>query len=125
MDIALDGIEKINFKKGDIFFHEGDSSFFFYIIEDGEVDIAKSSPGGTLKSYDIIRSGEALGEFALLSKRPRSATATALTDGTAFKISEKNYEKLLEDLPGWAVAILTGLIERLSRTNQRLSEHIA
>lgn len=122
MEISWDGIEKVSFKKNDILFKEGDTGFFFYVIQEGEVEVYRHSSRGVDKRLDVLKSGQALGEFALVSQRARSASARAITDGYAYKISEENYQKLLTELPGWAVAILDGLIERLRRTNEALSE---
>ena len=123
MEISMDGIEEVTFKKGDVLFQEGESGFFFYIIQEGEVEVYRASARGVNKRLDVLKPGQALGEFALVSQKPRSATARALTDGMAFRVSEENYQKLLADLPGWAFAILSGLIERLRRTNEAISEH--
>ncbi len=122
MEITMAGIEKRAFKKNDILFKEGDTGFFFYIIQEGEVEVYRTTSRGN-KRLDVLLAGQALGEFALVSQKPRSATACALTDGFAYKISAENYQKLLTDLPGWAFAIIEGLIERLRRTNESLSEH--
>ncbi len=121
MGIFMDGIEKVTFKKGHIFFTEGDTGFFFFVIQDGEVEVYRETLRGN-KHLDTLTEGQAFGEFALVSKEPRSATARAVTDGSAYKVSEENYKKLLGDLPGWATAILEGLIKRIRKTNEVMSD---
>ncbi len=122
MEVNWDGIEKVNFEANDILFHEGDIGFFFYIIQDGEVEVYRTAANGEKKALAVLEAGQALGELALVSNLPRSASARALTNGSAYKVSEENYQKLLSDLPGWAVAILEGLIERLRKTSELLAQ---
>jgi MFS family permease len=55
---------------GEIVFREGDSGDHFYVIEQGEVDIAGKTFGR----------GEAFGEIALLRDVPRTATVTARSE---------------------------------------------
>jgi CRP-like cAMP-binding protein len=120
--MSWDGIEQVNFLANDILFNEGDVGFYFYIIQEGEVEVYRQSTQGEKKILDTISAGQALGEFALVTQRPRSASARAITSGSAYKVSEENYQKLLGELPGWAVAILEGLIERLRKTSELLVE---
>jgi CRP/FNR family cyclic AMP-dependent transcriptional regulator len=120
--MSWDGIEKVDFLANDILFHEGDIGFYFYIIQEGEIEVFRKTAKGDKKILDTIGAGQALGEFALVTQQPRSASARALTAGSAYKVSEENYKKLLSELPGWANAILEGLIVRLRKTSELLAE---
>ncbi len=123
MEISMEGIERVNFKKNDLLIKEGDTGFFFYIIQEGEVEVFRPSSRGKEKRLNVLKEGQALGEFALVSNQARSASARALTDGFAYKVSEENYKQLLADLPGWAVAVMSGLIDRLQKNNEIFLEH--
>lgn len=64
------GSEAIRVPAGEVVFREGDPGDRFYVIEDGEVEIAGK----------IFGPGESFGEIALLRDVPRTATVTARTD---------------------------------------------
>jgi CRP/FNR family transcriptional regulator, cyclic AMP receptor protein len=118
MSDAADGIETVEFAPGDYLFHEGEAGYHFYIIQSGEVEVFKNKPPSGKIPLAIVGSGTSLGEFAMIDKQPRSATARALTDVTAAKISEAAYDELLKDLPDWAFSVLTALVQRLRFTNE-------
>lgn len=111
-------IRQIVFKPGDILFRENDNSFQFYILQDGIVEIYKTSPDGQKIILAEAGEGTSIGEFAMIDRRPRSATAQAKTEVTAIEVSEDGYQKLLSELPEWAVAVMRGLVERLRNANE-------
>jgi CRP/FNR family transcriptional regulator, cyclic AMP receptor protein len=117
MSNEADGIETVEFAPGDYLFHEGEAGFHFYIIQSGEVEVFKNKPPSGKIPLAVVGGGTSLGEFAMIDKQPRSATARALTDVTAAKISEAAYDELLKDLPDWAFSVLTALVQRLRFTN--------
>jgi hypothetical protein len=62
--------EQVRVAAGDVVFREGDPGDRFYVVEEGEVEIAGKTFGP----------GEAFGEIALLRDVPRTATVTARAD---------------------------------------------
>lgn len=116
-------IEQVSFKKGDILFNEGDTTYHFFVIQDGEVEIFKTSAEGKQIPLGVVGAGSSLGEFAMLDHMPRSATARALTDVSAAQVSEQAYEQLIEELPDWAVAVMRGMIDRIRATNDIIRKH--
>jgi CRP-like cAMP-binding protein len=111
-----------NFKPGDYIFFEGDLDYHFYIVEKGEVRIFMKNKAGARIDVTTIREGESFGEFALLEKSPRSASAQALSDCTLIRVSEKGYNDLLSELPIWAAYMLKSFAFRLMQMNDRLKE---
>ncbi|PIS10512.1 MAG: nucleotide-gated potassium channel protein, partial [Bdellovibrio sp. CG10_big_fil_rev_8_21_14_0_10_47_8] len=121
MQESPDVIKEI-YKPGDFIFFEGDIDFQFYIIEQGQVQIFTKSKTGKRINITTVEEGESFGEFALLDKQPRSASAQALTECTLIKVSEKGYEQLLEELPVWASSMLKSFALRLKNMNEKLKE---
>ncbi len=115
-------ILKETFESGDYIFFEGDIESHFYIIETGQVQIFTKNNAG--KRVDILKveAGESFGEFALLDKKPRSASAQALSKVTLIKVSEAGYEELLGDLPIWASSMLRSFTARLRNMTQMLKD---
>lgn len=110
------------YQKGEYIFFEGDLDFHFYIIESGQVGIFTKSPEGRRIDIATVQEGESFGEFALLDRKPRSASAQAMCETTVFRISEKGYETLLAELPVWASTMLRSFATRLRKMNQALAQ---
>lgn len=114
--ISNDDIETMFFDEGDLLFEENETSFHFYIIQEGEVEVFKNGPNGPVVLAKL-GPGNSLGEFAMLDRQPRSASARALTAVTVAQVSPEAYNQLLVDLPDWAVSVMRALVERLRFTN--------
>lgn len=110
-------IEQVQFRAGDILFQEDETSFHFFIIQEGEVEVFKCGPGGEELQLAKVSAGNSLGEFAMLDRKPRSASARAITDIVAARVSPEAYEQLLSELPDWAVSVMRALVERVRHTN--------
>jgi CRP-like cAMP-binding protein len=85
---------EVSFKAGEVFMLEGEIGDGFYVILDGTVRIDRGER--TIRS---MTAGGFLGEIALLEKRPRTATATAVTDVTALELKHHEFERLLDSMP--------------------------
>ena len=79
---------------GDVLMLEGEPGDEFYVIVDGTVRIEKG--GRTLRS---LTAGAFLGEIALVERRPRSATATCISDVTLLALRQHEFDRLLQTLP--------------------------
>ena len=119
---ATTEIKKESYKSGDFIFFEGDIENHFYIVESGVVSIfTKNAQGQKIPICEII-DGESFGEFALISKMPRSASAQALTDVVLVKVSEEGYRQLLSELPTWAECMMKSFTDRLQNMTDVLRE---
>ncbi len=111
-------IEPVVFNAGEVLFYENERSFHFYIIQEGLVEIYKSAPSGERVILATVGEGLSIGEFAMIDRNPRSATAQAATEVKAMKVSEAAYKELIDDLPDWAVSVMRALVDRVRRTNE-------
>ena len=118
----MSSITKESFKAGEFIFFEGDIESHFYIIEAGEILIFTKDKTGQKIEIARLKEGETFGEFALIDKGSRTASAQAVTDCTMMKISSEGYEMMLGDLPTWASSMLTSFSSRLRQMNQALKE---
>lgn len=118
MASLFDALDKIEFEEGDILLRQGDRGYFFYIIQDGEVEVYARRADGSQVPLGTVGAGQPLGEFALITGANRSASARALTKGHAVKIGEEVYRELLGELPDWATIILESLVQRMVQLNE-------
>lgn len=115
-------VTKENYRSGDFIFFEGDVDFHFYIVQQGQIQIFTKSLNGQRVDIALVEAGESFGEFALLDKQPRSASAQAVTECTLIKVSERGYEQLLEELPNWANSMLKSFATRIKNMNEKLKD---
>lgn len=59
-----------------VIFEEGSNGDWFYVVDDGEVEISKKVNGQKI-IVEILKEGDVFGEIAYIDKQPRSATARA------------------------------------------------
>jgi CRP-like cAMP-binding protein len=85
---------EVTFKAGDILMIEGEPGDDFYVILDGTIRIEKGER--TIRS---MTAGGFLGEIALVDRRPRTATATCVTDARLLEIRTHEFERLMDTLP--------------------------
>ena len=110
-----------NFMPGEVIFHEGDGGFTMYVITEGQVKV-QTGQGHKSVTLAELGPGEVLGEMALVTDEPRSATAVAVTQTKLRAYQVDELVKMLEENPGIAVRIIELLAERLRKTNQLLTE---
>ncbi len=110
-------LKKKIFQPGEYLFKENDQSFFFYFIDQGEVQITKAGLGGKEILLTVLGPGSPVGEFAMIDKKPRSASAVAKTAVVASLVSEIDYRAIMADLPQWAASMLNSLVDRLRDIN--------
>lgn len=122
MSDTSSAIQKETYKPGDYIFFEGDIENHFYIVETGVVSIFTKDPMGQKIPITEIIDGESFGEFALISKGPRSATAQAVTDVLLVRVSEEGFRQLLSELPTWAECMLTSFVDRLQNMTDKVRE---
>ena len=118
----MSGLELVHFESDEKLFIEGERTFFFYMIKEGEVEVYRETPDGQKTVLAVVEAGQSLGEFAMIDKQPRSASARALGHVVAVQISEEAYGKLLSDLPTWAQAMMEGLVSRLRKANEIIQQ---
>jgi CRP-like cAMP-binding protein len=82
------------FKAGEVLMLEGEPGDAFFVIVDGTVRIEHGER--TIRS---LTAGGYLGEIALHDRRPRTATATCITDVRALAIRAHEFERLMQTLP--------------------------
>jgi voltage-gated potassium channel len=79
-----------------------------FVLEEGTVEV--QAPNGRSWEYGP---GEFFGELALLTDHPRNARVRAKTPVKCLAISRSDFQKLLEEEPEIAVAMLPTLAQRI------------
>jgi CRP-like cAMP-binding protein len=105
----------VTMPRGAVLFAEGEQGSHMYVLMWGRADI--SVGGETLESAGP---GALLGEMALVSSAPRSATVVAATECKLVSVDVKQFDLLARESPEFARHVMTVMADRLRRTNERL-----
>lgn len=95
------------FKAGDVLMVEGEAGETFYVIVEGTVRIEQGD-----RTVRSLTAGGFLGEIALVERRPRTATATCVTDVRVLEVRAHEFERLLETLPAVHDRICAAILRR-------------
>ena len=93
----------VHVKKGDFFFREAEKGDSMFVLEEGEVAVAKEWKG---EEYVIrnLQAGDSFGEMAFIDLFPRSASVKALEDSSAIELTRDSlYEVYKCDLEQFAL----------------------
>jgi CRP/FNR family transcriptional regulator, cyclic AMP receptor protein len=101
---------------GTVLMKRGERARDFYVVLKGQVRVELSGNAPFERGP-----GSALGEMALVDGGPRSATATAVTDVTVFRVRKSKFEALLREVPSVAIKLIETLGLRLRTANREIA----
>ena len=93
---------------GTVLAREGQSGKEFVVIVQGAADVRRRG-----RKVNTLRAGDFLGEIALLSGKPRSATVTTTQPTHALVLTGRDFRTILRKLPAMQVMVLQARAERL------------
>lgn len=111
--------ERIRFSVGQKFFSQGDAADAAYVILEGRADVVLDGKAGEIKVAELGRNA-LVGEMAILSDMPRTATVVASEALSALRIDKRVFLELLSQFPQMSMAVMRELALRLERTNAQL-----
>jgi NTE family protein len=103
---------------GAILFQEGDPADALYMLVSGALGVSIQGSHGEQKRVARIFPPETIGEMALISNAPRSATVTALRDSVLLKLTREAFERLVKRCPAVMVYLSRLLADRLRATTR-------
>jgi CRP-like cAMP-binding protein len=80
----------------------------FVVIVDGSADVTKNG-----RRINQLRSGDFLGEIALISGAARTATVTTTSETRILVLTDRAFKRLTGDMPSIHASVLKALSERL------------
>ena len=98
---------------GQTLFQRGDKDDSLFVVLSGRLGAFLVNDEGKEVLIRQMTRGETVGELALLSGQPRSATVVALRDSEVVCLSKGNFQKLVEEHPRSLAFITDILVRRL------------
>ncbi|MBN1210059.1 MAG: Crp/Fnr family transcriptional regulator [Myxococcaceae bacterium] len=107
------------FPKGTVLFQEGEPGKDMFVLQSGKIAISKKVRD-VEKVLAVLGPGEFFGEMAIISNKPRNATATVTEDAKLLVIDPKTFEAMIRGNSEIAVRMIKKLAERLSEADAQI-----
>jgi CRP/FNR family cyclic AMP-dependent transcriptional regulator len=101
--------DEIDLPEGKELTREGDRGREFFVLLEGGAEVRKGSD-----VINSLRQGDFLGEIALVTKQPRTATVTTTSPVRALVITDRDFAELLRRSPDVGQGVLEALAERVA-----------
>jgi CRP/FNR family transcriptional regulator, cyclic AMP receptor protein len=105
--------------KGTVLFREGDPGKEMYVIQSGKVAISKKVRD-VEKVLAVLGPGEFFGEMAIISNKPRNASASVEEEARVLVIDPRTFEAMIRGNSEIAVRMIKKLAERLSDADAQI-----
>ncbi len=109
---------------GTVVCHEGEIEHEFYIIVAGEMAVTSLYENGEQRLLDVKGGGQFFGEMALLDRKPRTASVTAMVETELLEINQQAFESVILRNPSVALAILREVSSALRRTDRSMIQDL-
>jgi CRP/FNR family cyclic AMP-dependent transcriptional regulator len=110
----------LEFGPGEVVFRQGERGDRLYIVKSGVLEVLTNRDGAEAVPVAYLGEGEVLGEVALLTGSPRSATARAPERAEVFTLDQAVFVDLMQTLPEFARDLCVVLARRLEATTLKV-----
>jgi CRP-like cAMP-binding protein len=107
------------FPQGTVLFREGEPGKEMFVLQSGKVAISKKVRD-VEKVLAILGPGEFFGEMAIISNKPRNASATIDEDAKVLVIDPKTFEGMIRGNAEIAIRMIKKLADRLSEADAQI-----
>lgn len=102
--------------KGTVLVREGEAGKEMFVIQSGKIAISKKVRD-VEKVLAVLGPGEFFGEMAIISNKPRNATATVEEEARVLVIDPRTFEAMIRGNSEIAVRMIKKLADRLSEAD--------
>ena len=120
--LAADGLEAlaaelewITLPRGETLIHQGDAADCLYMIVAGRVAVEVIDATGRATVVGESGAGDTIGEMALLSSTPRSATVVTTRECTLLRLSRAGLDLLVARHPQAAATLARAIVEKMTQ----------
>ena len=113
-DEIVDSAHPFHLPAQDWLFRQGEAGDRVYLVVSGRLRVLAES-GDETRVLSVLGPGAVLGELAVLTRAPRSASVQALRDTELLEIDGERFEDLLQRDPELGAGIARALAEKIQR----------
>lgn len=109
LDALSSEFDEIDVPAGRVLTTQGEPGREFVVLVSGTAEVTKDG-----RRINMLGSGDFLGEIALLSGGPRTATVTTTSDADLLILNSRSFARLTKEVPSLQSSVLRALSERLA-----------
>ena len=109
LDALSSEFDEIDVPAGRVLTTQGEPGREFVVLVSGTAEVTKDG-----RRVNMLGSGDFLGEIALLSGGPRTATVTTTSDADLLILNSRSFARLTKEVPSLPSSVLRALSERLA-----------
>jgi CRP/FNR family cyclic AMP-dependent transcriptional regulator len=114
LESLADEFNERRFSAGDKIALEGEGGLMFFVVDSGEASVEVHG-----EEVGRLGPGDAFGEIALIDRRPRTATVTAVSDLRTYGLPVFVFRPYVEARPQVAWKLLEAMADRLATAESR------
>ena len=114
LENLADEFNERRFSAGDKIALEGEGGLMFFVVDSGEASVEVHG-----EEVGRLGPGDAFGEIALIDRRPRTATVTAVSDLRTYGLPVFVFRPYVEARPQVAWKLLEAMADRLATAESR------
>jgi CRP-like cAMP-binding protein len=122
--MVLSSAQVHDFGAGEVLMRQGDPGDTMCIIRYGKVEVRMRAADGSERLLATMGSSQIIGEAALLTGEPRTATARAIDDVEVIELTREGFTRLFKKNPDTAKAISEIASKRLTQRQAALEQGI-
>lgn len=120
-----DRVSLAHYEPGQVIIRQGDPADAFYVITQGEVQVAREQPDGTEIEVDRMYQGDSFGEIGLLQHGRRNATIRAVDGVNVITLGSTDFGLLAESWEGLSKLLTRTASERTPDRRRQNTEPAA
>lgn len=120
LQLMLKHLTWVQVRSGEVLIHQGGTDQTLYIVVGGRLRVLRKDEFGDTHALGDMRRGETLGELALITGEPRTATIVAVRDSILVGLSRAGYEQVISRYPLVSIRVAQFIIERIRPTVSKL-----
>jgi CRP/FNR family transcriptional regulator, cyclic AMP receptor protein len=102
--------DEIDLREGYVLVREGRPGREFFVLVDGTAQVTAKG-----RKLATLEGGDWLGEIALLTKIPRTATVVTTSPVRALVLTDRSFRRVVETMPSIALKVLASVGDRLAQ----------
>lgn len=111
-------------REGQRVFREGEAGDAWYVVYEGEVAVTKERLLGPSEELAVLGPKVCFGEMAMIDGSPRSASVTAMGEGTLFRFPREDFHGLLTADNLAAYKLVREMAKVLCERQRRMTQQI-